>query len=99
MDNTLLSLGGGEERSLSGKRKKVIGSDLRSDIVLSASEVELKHAELRPAGDRNNPHVEIRSINPSNPAYVNGAAVTYPRILEDGEEIRIGQQVMTFKRS
>ena len=99
MDNTLLSLGGGEERSLSGKRKKVIGSDLRSDIVLSASEVELKHAELRPTGDRNNPHVEIRSINPSNPAYVNGAAVTYPRILEDGEEIRIGQQVMTFKRS
>jgi pSer/pThr/pTyr-binding forkhead associated (FHA) protein len=82
---------GDQSYSLIGKRPMVIGSDPKTNILISGENVAPRHAELRAFGDRKNPSVEVRSLDPGNPVLVNGYPET-THTLANGETLRIGDQ-------
>ena len=80
---------------LSGKGSVFFGSDPHCAIIIQGEGILPKHAELHPVGKRNNPKVEIRSINSSKPIIINGIE-TLSQTLRNEDKIRIGNSDYTY---
>lgn len=70
-----------------------IGRHPESTLVLADSSISRRHAEVRPALGG---HL-ISDLASSNGTWVNGLQVTQ-HLLEDGDQIRIGPHVLTYRR-
>ena len=70
----------------------VIGRHPGCDVVLESTAVSRQHAELTRSGD----DVAIEDLRSRNGTSVNGKPLTGRRPLEDGDEILIGDQLLTF---
>ncbi|MCD6290153.1 MAG: FHA domain-containing protein [Anaerolineae bacterium] len=69
-----------------------IGRSARNDIVLDDPLVSRRHVELL----RQEEEWWLHDLDSTNGTYLNGRRVTRPEPLRDGDEIRIGQAVLTF---
>lgn len=70
-----------------------IGRDAGSRIVIREPSVSRAHAEVRPDGDQ----YVLHASGPTG-TKLNGAAVTTPEKLTDGDRIEVGSAELTFKR-
>ncbi len=68
-----------------------IGRGSGSDILLQDSQASRQHAEISRQGDQ----FFIRDLGSMNGTFVNGERITGPRLLKAGDEIRIGETVLT----
>jgi pSer/pThr/pTyr-binding forkhead associated (FHA) protein len=66
-----------------------LGRSPDRDIVIPELGVSRNHAELRWEGD----DLLLRHCSPTNPTYVNGVRIEETRVLHDGEEIQLADQV------
>ena len=64
----------------------ILGSDPASAVALSDPQVSYTHAQVT----RNGGHVYIRDLGSASGTWVNGAPVTVPKRLRDGDKIRLG---------
>lgn len=62
------------------------------DILLPGEEISRRHAQITRQGEQ----LFINDLNSTNGVYVNGARVTAPRLLQSGDQIRIGTVILTF---
>jgi DNA-binding winged helix-turn-helix (wHTH) protein len=74
----------------------LIGRDPDCDIWIDALGVSRRHARIRrgPGGAR---RAMLEDLGSTNGTYVRGEAVTEPQALEDGDAIRIGKVVLTYR--
>ncbi|HEY9077705.1 MAG TPA: VWA domain-containing protein [Anaerolineaceae bacterium] len=86
---------GGQLYPLNGKRTISVGSAPGSKIPVNGNGVMPKHATLKPIGSRKSPRVEIRAVYSNYPIRVNGLETSY-QILQDGDKIEIGDQVIHY---
>jgi sigma-B regulation protein RsbU (phosphoserine phosphatase) len=82
----------GGERIAIGPGRLVIGRHPACDIVIDASAVSRQHAAITTSGDDS----LIDDLRSRNGTLVNGRAVGGPHRLEDGDEIRICDQLFVF---
>ena len=71
----------------------IVGSDPHLPIPLQDRHVSWRHAEITISGQ----HVYVRDLGSATGTWVNGAAVTTPKSVRDGDKIRIGQTELTIK--
>src|SRR5712692_8067224 len=71
-----------------------IGRTPENDVVLPADLVSRNHAMIQLTDSREYYLIDLGSVNGS---YVNGARVSIPRALKDGDLIKIGDNVLTFR--
>jgi pSer/pThr/pTyr-binding forkhead associated (FHA) protein len=64
----------------------ILGRDPRSPIPLTDPGVSYTHAEIVVAG----PSVYVRDLGSATGTWVNGAPVTAPKVLRDGDRLRVG---------
>ncbi len=69
-----------------------IGRAADNDVVLDDPLVSRHHAELR----RQNEGWLLCDCDSTNGTYLNGRRLTQPELVRDGDEIHIGQTVLTF---
>ncbi|MGE3074066.1 MAG: HEAT repeat domain-containing protein [Dehalococcoidia bacterium] len=86
-----LELGTGERIPLA--ESLVIGRSTEADLVLADAEASRKHAQIRASGQT----YLISDLESRNGTTVNGEAVIEPRVLRDGDEIRMGKTSMVFR--
>ena len=70
-----------------------IGRGSGSDIVLQDSQASRQHAEISQRGEQ----PIIRDLGSTNGTFVNDSRITAPRLLNPGDEIRIGETTFTFQ--
>ena len=70
-----------------------IGRDAGSRIVIREPAVSRTHAEVHPEGDH-----YVLHANGATGTKLNGAAVTGPEQLSDGDRIEVGSAELTFRR-
>ena len=71
-----------------------IGRDAASDIVIREPSVSRTHAEVRAEGGE-----YVLHTSGTTGTRLNGAAVTTPRQLKDGDRIEVGTAELTFRRA
>ncbi|MGE0600810.1 MAG: HEAT repeat domain-containing protein [Dehalococcoidia bacterium] len=71
----------------------VIGRSTEADLVLADAEASRKHAQIRASGQT----YLITDLESRNGTTVNGEAVIEPRVLRDGDEIRLGKTSIVFR--
>ena len=73
----------------------IVGRDPRSDVWLDAEGVSRRHARLRlaPGTDQ----VLLDDLGSTNGTFVGRSRVTEPRILKDGDLIRVGSASLAFR--
>jgi hypothetical protein len=72
----------------------VLGRGDHADIVLEDTYASSRHASLTPHGDT----VVVEDLGSTNGTLLNGAPLTGPQPLHDGDRIRIGDSEFTFER-
>ncbi|HVM40552.1 MAG TPA: DUF3662 and FHA domain-containing protein [Acidimicrobiia bacterium] len=77
-----------------GARTVTIGRLESSDITVDDPKVSRKHAEIRPDADT----FRVVDLGSTNGTEVNGRLVT-EHVLEDGDQIRVGDTLLRFKAS
>jgi DNA-binding winged helix-turn-helix (wHTH) protein len=81
---------------LEGERT-VIGRGSQSDIVLKDELASRQHAEVfRAAGKHEQPDYYVQDLLSTNGSYVNGKILRSPRLLHDGDKIKIGNHLIVF---
>ncbi|HXZ03330.1 MAG TPA: protein kinase [Ktedonobacteraceae bacterium] len=80
-----------------GATKVTIGRATDNTLVLGDSNVSSHHAEIRPDG----PYFRLNDLNSTNGTFVNEQRVYAgsPRLLQPGDNIRVGNTVFTFSMS
>ena len=73
-------------RSYSLVKPLLIGRDPGSDIVLPSPQISRKHAQLVPTDGQ----MLLSDLGSSNGTFVNGARVTHPTPLKDGDVVELG---------
>ena len=71
----------------------VIGRGEDAGIRIESGGVSRRHARIVVAGEE----ARVEDLGSKNGTFVNGAAVTGPRVLQDGNEVRIGPVTLTFR--
>jgi hypothetical protein len=82
-----------DKRFVIGAEPFTIGRGEDADVVIADPAVSRLHAEIRPDGDG----CVIVDRGSSNGTFVNGAAITAPRRLQPGDEIRIAGHKFRFE--
>jgi pSer/pThr/pTyr-binding forkhead associated (FHA) protein len=79
---------------LAGRRIEVLGEVVigreQVDVLIDDPEVSRRHASVRAMNGR----LQIADLGSSNGTYVNGVKVRQARMLEDGDEVRIGRVLL-----
>jgi len=75
--------------------ESVIGRDPRCEIWLDAEGVSRRHARLRLPKDVD--HVLLEDLASTNGTFVGRSRLTEPRILKDGDLIRVGSATLAFR--
>ena len=94
-----LTVRSGKRRGLTVRAKGghfVIGREEDCDFAIDDSELSRRHAAI---AARDDGRAELRDLESRNGTFVNGRQITSPVLLEGGEEIRIGQTVLTASRT
>ena len=73
----------------------VIGRDPRCEVWLDAEGVSRRHARLRLARGGN--QVLLEDLASTNGTFVGRSRVTEPRVLKDGDSIRVGSATLAFR--
>ena len=73
----------------------VIGRDPACDVWLDYATVSRRHARIIAA----DAHVEIEDLGSKNGTLIGGAALKGPIALRDGDELRFGQILLTYRAS
>lgn len=84
--------GGPELVPLAGGRV-VVGRAQENDIVLADRRVSAAHAVLEQIG----PHWCVRDLGSRNGTYLNGERLLVERVLEPGDEVRLGDTRLVFR--
>ncbi len=69
-----------------------IGRAVENDIVITSRRVSREHASLRREGWR----VILDDLNSTNGTFLNGERVLKPVMLRDGDQVKIGDVILTF---
>jgi|SRR5687767_7051826 len=94
-----LTVRSGKRRGLTVRAKGghfVIGREEDCDFAIDDSELSRRHAAI---AAREDGRAELRDLESRNGTFVNGRRITAPALLEGGEEIRLGQTVLTASRT
>ncbi len=67
-----------------------IGRDQTCEMIAGVNTVSRRHAQVR----RDGPRCLVADLGSVNGTFVNGERIDEPRLLEDGDEIRLGPEVM-----
>ncbi len=86
--------GAGRKVEPSGDRF-VIGREEGADLVLDDEEVSREHAFIKMLPDG---RAEIRDMGSRNGTYVNGERISGAKVLEGGEELKLGNTVISTSR-
>ncbi len=84
--------GGPELVPLPGGRV-VVGRAQENDIVLADRRVSAAHAVLEQVG----PHWSVRDLGSRNGTFLNGERLLVERVLEPGDEVRVGETRLVFR--
>lgn len=76
------------------KERVILGRSSTCDIVLGDPAVSNRHAAIVREGDA----FTIQDLASTNGTFVGGERITEPRVLNEGDEIRLGKTVLVFKR-
>ncbi|MGC9025822.1 MAG: FHA domain-containing protein, partial [Chloroflexia bacterium] len=76
------------------KERVILGRSSTCDIVLGDPAVSNRHAAIVREGET----FTIQDLASTNGTFVGGERITEPRVLNEGEEIRLGKTVLVFKR-
>jgi hypothetical protein len=69
-----------------------IGRGSMNEIVIQDSQSSRQHAEITRQGDQ----VIVRDLGSTNGTFVNGERITGPRLLQPGDQVRIGETSFSF---
>jgi len=69
-----------------------IGRGRQADVVLNDPNVSRQHAEIRPRGGS----WVVADLGSTNGSKLNGRQIDGSEVLRDGDEIEVGESVMTF---
>jgi TolB protein len=72
-----------------------LGRGAANDVILEDSQASRQHAEISKRGEQ----FFIRDLQSMNGTFVNGKAVREPRLLRPGDEVQIGDTVLTVQPS
>jgi S1-C subfamily serine protease len=89
-----LSIRTGDDRGRKvtvGAEELVVGRDPGADLVLEDDEISRFHASFRRLADGG---VELKDLGSRNGTFVDGALITEPRLLQGGEQVRLGETVI-----
>src|SRR5512136_741578 len=89
-DAPQLTLPDGHTVSLVGRMR--LGRGSHTDIPLEDSTASREHADIEVTADG----VVLNDLGSSNGTFVNEVKLTGPRLLHDGDSIRIGRSALTF---
>jgi len=76
------------------KERTVLGRSRDCDIVLGDPAVSNRHAAIVREGDT----FTIHDLASTNGTFVGGERISAPRVLNEGDEVRLGKTVLVFKR-
>ncbi|HET7696654.1 MAG TPA: FHA domain-containing protein [Vicinamibacterales bacterium] len=71
----------------------ILGRAPDAEVWIDAPGVSRQHARIRVDGDR----ATLEDLGSKNGTYLGADAVTAPRLLSDGDQIRLGSVVVTFR--
>jgi DNA-binding winged helix-turn-helix (wHTH) protein len=75
--------------------ESVIGRDPRCDVWMDVDGVSRRHARIRI--DRASDEVVLEDLSSTNGTFVGRTRLTSPRVLKDGDVIRIGSATLAFR--
>jgi len=81
----------GQHHLLSGEAI-VIGRAVENDIVITSKRVSREHAQVRRTGRK----VWLEDLKSANGTFLNGERIQAPAQLQEGDEIAIGDVILTF---
>jgi hypothetical protein len=79
-------------RVVVGAQGATIGRGRQADVVLNDPNVSRKHAEIRPRGGS----WVITDLESTNGSQLNGRRIDGTEVLRSGDEVELGESVMTF---
>jgi FHA domain len=80
------------KRVVVGPSGATIGRGRQADVVLNDPNVSRQHAEIRPRGGS----WVLADLGSTNGSKLNGRQIEGSEVLRDGDEIELGESVMTF---
>lgn len=83
----------GDRRYLLAEGASVIGRAHDTAIRIDSGGVSRHHARIVVLGEE----ARVEDLGSKNGTFIGGALVTDPRVLNDGDEIRVGPIALTFK--
>ena len=83
----------GDRRYLLAEGASVIGRAHDTAIRIDSGGVSRHHARIVVQGDK----ARVEDLGSKNGTFIGSALVTQPRLLNDGDEIRVGPVALTFK--
>ena len=70
----------------------VIGRAVENDIVITSKRVSREHTQIRREGWR----IFVEDMGSTNGTYLNNERLSEPRLLQDGDQIQVGDVLFTF---
>ncbi len=80
------------KRVVVGPSGATIGRGRQAEVVLNDPNVSRQHAEIRPRGGS----WVLTDLGSTNGSQLNGRQIEGSEVLRDGDEIELGESVMTF---
>ena len=80
------------KRVVVGPSGATVGRGRQADVVLNDPNVSRQHAEIRPRGGS----WVLADLGSTNGSRLNGRQIESSEVLRDGDEIEVGESVMTF---
>ncbi|HEC12122.1 MAG TPA: adenylate/guanylate cyclase domain-containing protein [Acidiferrobacteraceae bacterium] len=84
----------GESHEVVAEPVMTVGRDKNNTIVINEKLVSRNHGMIRRLGKGDYYLIDVGS---SNGSFVNGRRIATPQLLKDGDEIKIGQTIITFQ--
>jgi pSer/pThr/pTyr-binding forkhead associated (FHA) protein len=82
------------KRVVVGPSGATLGRGRQCDVVLSDPNVSRQHAEIRPRGGS----WVLTDLGSTNGSRLNGRRIDGSEVLREGDEIELGESVMTFSQ-